>query len=189
MRYGAIKIPLPNVQQTTSFSCGAAVFQAVCSYFGVGPETQEDFIKDLRTTRKAGTEPEKIISWAEHWKLKAEFRPGMTVCELKRCIDQGRPVICSMQAWGKAEEYDQKYHNGHYKDLDGHFIVAIGYDDENFYFEDPVLVGRRGFIPIEEFGVRWHDKENSGRYVHLGLVVWKDDGEEPTYLRVARYIE
>src|ERR1022692_2176214 len=48
---GVIKIPVPNVQQTTNFSCGAAVVQSIMSYFGVGPDSQEEYMKGLSTSK------------------------------------------------------------------------------------------------------------------------------------------
>lgn len=41
----------------------------------------------------------------------------------------------------------------------GHYMVVMGIDDENVYFEDPPLPGTRGIIPRDEFLSRWHDDE------------------------------
>ena len=32
--------------------------------------------------------------------------------------------------------------------VDGNYIVAIGYDENNIYFEDPSILGGVGYIPI-----------------------------------------
>jgi predicted double-glycine peptidase len=190
IRYGAIKVPLPNVQQLEDYTCGAAAFQAVCCYFGVGPSDPDDYIAALGTNAKDGTKPEDIVKWARNLGLTAEYVVNMTDAELKRHLDAGHPVICSMQAYGQTarriEQYTAKK-GGHYLDLNGHYIVAIGYDDRNFYFEDPSLAGRRGFIPIADFGHRWHDND-SGHKLRLGLVIYADDFDEPAYLRRAVYI-
>ncbi len=190
IRFGAIKVPLPNVQQLDDFTCGAAAFQAVCCYFGVGPDDPDEFVKILHTSQKAGTKPEEIISWATNFGLCAEAVVDMSIDDLKRHLDAGQPVICSMQAYGPTSKRRTEYtvrKKGHYLDLDGHYIVAIGYDDKNFYFEDPSLAGRRGFIPIEEFDKRWHE-DDSGHKVHLGLVISVDEPEDPAFLRKAKYI-
>jgi predicted double-glycine peptidase len=190
LRYGAIKIPLPNVQQSTDYTCGAASFQAVCCYFGVGPSDPDDYVEILEVSQKNGTKPEQIEKWATNFGLIVERHEKMTDDELKRHLDAGHPVICSMQAYGptptRIKQYTAKK-GGHYLDLDGHFIVAIGYDDENFYFEDPSLAGRRGFIPIAEFSGRWHEND-SGHKVRLGLAIYKFDDNCPAYLREAVYI-
>ena len=179
------------MQQFEDFTCGAAAFQAVCSYFGVGPDDPDEFVTILKTNAKTGTKPKEIIQWAKNFGLHAEFVPKMSVDQLNAYFDAGRPVICSMQAYGGTKKRQEQYtakKDGKYLDLDGHFIVAIGYDDMNFYFEDPSLAGRRGFIPIDEFDGRWHDKEVSGPYVHLGLAIWTDEVNDPAYLRKAMYI-
>jgi predicted double-glycine peptidase len=179
------------VQQSTDYTCGAAALQAVCCYFGVGPSDPDDYVRLLKTTAKSGTKPEEITKWATDFGLCAERVENMSDEELKRHLDAGEPVICSMQAYGpdrkRIEEYTAKT-SGHYLDKDGHYIVAIGYDDQNFYFEDPSLAGRRGFIPIEEFGRRWHEND-SGHKMRLGLVISSpDDIDDPPYLRKAVYI-
>jgi uncharacterized protein YvpB len=93
-----------------------------------------------------------------------------------------------MQAYGPTPERVKQYtakRQGHYLDLDGHFIVAIGYDDQNFYFEDPSLAGRRGFIPIAEFDQRWHE-DDSGHKLRLGLVISSPDDIETRHTCVER---
>ena len=187
---GAIKVPLPNVQQLKNYTCGAASFQAVCCYFGVGPTDPDEYAKLLKSDPKNGTKPEEIVQWARNFGLDAQYVVNMTDAELKRHLDAGRPVICSMQAYAPNEKRETQYtakSRGHYLDLDGHYIVAIGYDNKNFYFEDPSLAGRRGFIPIKEFGDRWHEND-SGHKVRLGLVIYPRNVEDPAYLREAIYI-
>jgi uncharacterized protein len=190
IRPGAIKIPVPNVQQMTNYSCGAAAFQAVCCYFGVGPREAGEYVRCLKTNSENGTQPEEIVKWAANYRLNALCKENMTDAELKEHLDAGRPVICSMQAYGETPERIAQYtaqEGGHYLDLDGHYIVAVGYDHENFYFEDPSLAGRRGFIPIAEFGRRWHE-DDSGHKLRLGIVIWKSGDECPACLGEAVYI-
>ena len=63
-------------------------------------------------------------------------------------------VIVDLQAWRDrtdlpwTETWD-----------DGHYMVLLGMDGENLYFEDPSLLGSRGTIPRSEFIDRWHDYE------------------------------
>ena len=40
---------------------------------------------------------------------------------------------------------------------DGHWVIVIGMDDEKVYFEDPAILGSRGWLPQAEFLARWHD--------------------------------
>jgi len=93
-------------------------------------------------------------------------KEGMTIDELKDYLDEEKPVICNIQAWG-----EPKY----YKTADsGHYVVAIGYDDEKIYFEDPSIDEHRGYLSYKDFDKRWHDKETDNVHTdHLGIVIWK----------------
>ena len=53
---GAIRIDLPNATQVTDYTCGASALQAICSYFGVGPEDEWDYESDMRMP-KTGADP------------------------------------------------------------------------------------------------------------------------------------
>jgi predicted double-glycine peptidase len=115
----------------------------------------------------------------------------MTIDQLERRLDEGKPVICSIQAYAEkapAEKRTKIYK----KDDNGHYLVAIGYDDDNIYFMDPSLTGRRGFLPKPEFEARWHDDEGTPEHPkpisHLGLVIWRPAGTS-TYARFARRID
>ena len=170
---GAVKVDLPGVQQRDDYSCGAAALMAVCSYFGVGPDDLEEYKKKLGTNEENGTNVYEILKMARGLGLQADIHHGMTLDELRRYLDEGSPVIVSIQAYGDPATY--------YRDDNGHYVVAIGYDESNFYFEDPVLPGRRGFLPIQEFDRRWHDDEGTAEkpdvHAHLGVVVRRKAGE------------
>ena len=115
----------------------------------------------------------------------------MTLEQLQESLDNGKPVICSIQAYDEhhsAEKRAEIYK----KDENGHFVVTIGYDEENVYFMDPSLYGRRGYLPKPEFEQRWHDDEGTtdkpNPIQHLGLVIWKSGGTS-AYARCARRID
>jgi hypothetical protein len=70
--------------------------------------------------------------------------------------------------------------------------VAIGYDDDNVYFMDPSLTGRRGFLSWADLDKRWHENEGTVRdpepYARLGIVIGPQ-GHEISYLTRARKID
>jgi sialate O-acetylesterase len=179
---GALKIALPDVQQPDNYSCGAAALMSVCAYFGVGPEDLDEFKRSLGTDEKEGTNVWCMRDMARGLGLCAEVRHGMRLDDLKKRLDDGAPVICSFQAYGEPGAY--------YRDDDGHYAVAVGYDDENFYFMDPVQAGRRGFLPAKEFERRWHDDEGTtdapDPHTHLGLVITRKAGEPANPPRARR---
>lgn len=174
-----IKIPLPDVRQSTSFSCGAAVLHAICKYYGVGPDEEEDFIKELGTDPDNGTSPEEIIKGAKKYGLRVIKRHPMCIKSLKCFIDSGKPVILNIQAWGNKRKYAN--------DESGHYVTAIGYDGKGVYFHDPSISGMRGFLDYDKLEERWHDSDNKGRSTErLGIVVWRN--RKPVYCDRALHI-
>lgn len=153
---GAIKIPLLNVEQPDGISCGAASLLSICLYFGVGEESIREFKKKVRTDRVNGTSYHDMVSYAHELGLDATPMSDMTPEQLEAFILSGKPVICSIQAYGNPKDYDRNDKDN------GHYVVAIGFDKENFYFMDPSVPAehrRRGFIPKAELVGRWHDDE------------------------------
>jgi hypothetical protein len=60
------------------------------------------------------------------------------------------------------------------RNQDGHYVVAIGFDDANIYFMDPSISGRRGYLSWREFKQRWHENEGTETEpdVHQRLGIW-----------------
>jgi predicted double-glycine peptidase len=176
---GAIKIPLPDVQQGDGFSCGAASLMSVCSYYHVGPRDLDSYRRELHTDPDEGTYYGNIEKYAVKLGLKADVKKGMPTNDLKDYLNKGIPVICSIQAWGgKKADYDM--------DGNGHYVAAIGYDDENIYFMDPyanhenvIAKPRYAYLPEKEFERRWHEDETmkkdigkkDEKYKRLGIVI------------------
>src|SRR3990167_11125340 len=160
-----IKIALPAVHQSSNYDCGAASLRSIASYFGFGPETEQQFIKAVKATKDNGTEPKNLIRAAKSFGLKVLAKENMSIQELIAMLDKGKPVICDIQAWGEPKEYKTKN--------SGHYVVAIGYDDKHIYFEDPSMKVTRGKLTYDDFIRRWHDKDINGKpFKRLGIVVW-----------------
>lgn len=178
-----VKVRVPKVRQTTGYSCGAAALKAVCKYFCAGPDDEDEFIEALGSDPDGGTAPADIVRVARKFGLRAVLQKGMPLAELQHHLDAGRPVICAMQAWGDEEAYDNEE--------SGHYVVAVGYNEGNVFFEDPAMDGKsRGFLPIKEFVSRWHDTDKHGQhYDHLGIVFDKKDENAGTHIRKAKRIE
>jgi predicted double-glycine peptidase len=160
---------VPVVNQTHKYDCGAAALRAVAQYWGVGPDDEGEFIRLCDTSKSLGTDPTDIIKAARKLGLQCHDQKHMTVGTLRKYLDAGRPVICAMQAWGERKDYDEL--------ASGHYVVAIGHDDEWVYFEDPSIKGKRarGHLRPHEFSERWADVDRKGRTLyHYGIVLWKD---------------
>lgn len=173
MPNGAIKVDLRDVhQEADGFSCGPAAAMPVFYWCGiVDPETLDEFRTAMKTTPENGTYYGEIIRYAKELGLDATAHHGMTKEQLKKLLDEGTPVILSMQAYASdPKSYDDPKDNS-----SGHFIVAVGYDkEEYFYFMDPSIVGRYGYLTWAELDKRWHENEGIGKEEitdHMGIVL------------------
>lgn len=194
----AIKVPVPDVQQPDSYSCGAAVVMAVCAYYGVGPEEVADFKSKLHTSKKKGTSAKNMKRYMEKLGLKIEVHRDEDATAMRQLLTEhlsrGHPVILCLQAYADdSDVYDDP--DSH---EDGHYVVAIGFAGDDFFFMDPSLTGRRGWLSWSELDKRWHEDEGDARRkakgkkedVHrrLALVVLPE-ACEPAYARRARKID
>lgn len=163
-----IKVHLPDLKQHEDYTCGAAAMEAICEFFGVGPETEDDFVQLLRSDPDEGTPPERILALARRLGLQVDSENGRDLNWVRAQLDQERPVLVLIQAW-----YDDYERADYVNDEDGHYVVAVGYDAGHVYFEDPSLKGDRGYIANAEFEARWHDEARGQRYERWGAVIWK----------------
>jgi predicted double-glycine peptidase len=165
---------VPDVRQSTAYSCGTAVLQAVLHYYGI-EEREDRLMKELNTTAEQGTHPADILRVAKLNGLRAELREGLSFEDLKAALDRGIPVIAAIQAWKDRDKKEPAWENNW---EDGHYVIILGLDEASVYVEDPSLLGCRGIIPREEFLARWHDYEGpppfgAGRraYVRMGIFI------------------
>ena len=157
---------LPDVRQSTTYTCGVSALQAVLFYYGI--EYREGPLAEFAGSNEdAGTSPEGVTAAVEQvniedgTQLTAEIIQNATISDVTSLIDEEIPVIVDIQAW-RDEDNTAEWQNDW---IDGHYVVAIGYDDENLYFEDPSLMNSIGSIPHSEFLDRWHDYEGAGDYI------------------------
>jgi len=163
----AIKVSMPDVRQETTYSCGAAAFQAIAEMYGVGPQDESWYRDALDSDPENGTPPENIRELADNLGLQSVAKT-MTAEEVKGWLDKGTPVILLIQAWGDSSTYAT--------DENGHYVVAIGYTDDELIVEDPSLRLIRGWIAWDDLETRWHDTGLGGtRYDHWGMAVVKHE--------------
>lgn len=168
----AIKIELPDVRQETDYSCGASAFQAIAEMYGVGPEDESWYRDALDSDENEGTSPNNIRELADQLGLHSIAKSGMTADELKAMLDKRIPVMLLIQAWGDPATYG--------KDDNGHYVVAIGYTEDELIVEDPSLRMTRGYIAWEDLDKRWHDVGEGQKYDHWGMAITKPEVMRPT---------
>lgn len=165
-----VKVPLLDVRQRSTWTCGPSALEAVTSKFGI-PATEKQIVKLTDASPDYGTSPESLLEAAKKLGVRCFLKEQMTIEELKQYLDEGKAVICDIQAWGTPEEYAERD--------SGHYVVAIGYDDTHVYFEEPSIKGAIGELPNEEFKARWKDQEDIARggekTDQLGIVCWQDN--------------
>ena len=171
---GAIRIPLPNTFQQKSWTCGPAAVRAICEYYGCGPDTERQFKRQM-SVPYAGADPEHLMWGFVQYGLDFKAYNPMTIEEVKREVRRGRPVLMMLQAWGtnsRTKDWRRSYEHIW---QDGHWVVAIGYDREGMYFEDPSILKDRGFLDYAELKLRWHDHgPRKERIYNFGISVWRN---------------
>ena len=172
------RIPLPDIRQQRSHTCGPAVLSSVFNYWGC-IESEFNLAEELNSDPRGGTSPDKLQQAAMSRGFETIWHEDMSDSELISYLDSGRPVIITVQAWASTQ--------AELEGDSGHYVIAIDYDSNNVYFEDPALDDCRGYIPWAELESRWHDKDKTGKkYDRFGLVIWKNT--KPVYESVIQNV-
>lgn len=157
-------IRVPMVRQPNDYSCGACCVQSLLAYYGVELD-QKTLEKDTNTSKESGADHRDIIKFLQSKGLEVELQKGMLLSDLQSFIDDGIPVIVMIQAWGKSvTDLEKTWENGHY-------VLAIGYDEDNVYFMDPSILGNYAYLPSDEFVKRWHDQDMDIKLRQAGIIV------------------
>ena len=162
-------LEFPELRQLYEYDCGANALQSVLTYYGI--EIREEIImKCAKTNPKEGTLISEMVHTLGKFNLKYDSR-SMMLDEVKNYINKDIPVIILLQAWDKKSvDYSTIYR-------DGHWVVAIGYNEKEIVFEDPYSF-ERTFLENIELEMRWHAKEKGKRVVKHGIAVF---GKKPVY--------
>ncbi|MBI3272452.1 MAG: C39 family peptidase [Planctomycetes bacterium] len=141
---------VPDVRQSTDYTCGCSALVAVLGYYGF-PVDEKTVTREAKVDPEVGAELEDLAAVAGRRGLKASVKEHLTLDDLAKELSEGRPILVLNQSW----RTDPKLA---WKDAwdDGHYLVVIGLDRETVYVEDPSLEGSRGTIPRGEFVTRWH---------------------------------
>lgn len=148
---GALGVPV--VAQATDYSCGPAALTAVLRYWQRPVADERELYAPLHTTAKDGTEAYMLEAVARERGLRADYRIGASVDDLRAALAAGTTVILDLQAWRDdphpwASDWD-----------DGHYVVVVAIDGERLYAMDPSADHGFSWLTVGELGERWHDYE------------------------------
>ncbi|MFZ5946313.1 MAG: cysteine peptidase family C39 domain-containing protein [Bacillota bacterium] len=165
---GRVLIKVPLTHQATSYTCGAAALQSILYYYGL--QIRERRIAEkLDSNPEIGTEYQNIVDLAQSLGFSAEVKHEMEENELKQLLLNETPAILLIQAWCER--------NVSYKDHwgDEHYVVAIGFDEENYYFMDPYTLGNYTYLPQDKLFERWHGQQLERKLNRLAIIVTSQD--------------
>lgn len=146
-------LAVPVVEQETDYSCGPATLTAILRYWQRPVACEQELYAPLHTTPKDGTEPFMLEAVARARGLRAEYRIGATVEDLRAALAAGTTVIVDLQAWRDTPRpwrYDWD---------DGHYIVLVAIDGDRLYAMDPSADHGYSWLTLRELDERWHDFE------------------------------
>jgi hypothetical protein len=182
-----VLLDIADVRQATSYTCGVASSLAILNYYGI--EAREDSLAEsFGTTEEAGTSPQQIVAGFASYGLEAILKVNTSLEDLGANLRNGIPTMVAIQAW--LDPYPAADWASNWED--GHWVIVIGMDGRNIYFEDPSLLGTRGWMPKDEFLARWHDYAGSGPYnpatdkalMHLSISVRGKPAPRPAFTRI-----
>jgi ABC-type bacteriocin/lantibiotic exporter with double-glycine peptidase domain len=83
LREDVIKAHVPTGSQERMFSCGAAALKLVFQYFKVGPQSEAEIRKLVKSSANTGTRTQNIIAACREHGLKTKARYNMDRHELE----------------------------------------------------------------------------------------------------------
>lgn len=171
---------LPLTRQATDYTCGVASLQSILMYYG-DEYMESELAQVLKADPENGTSYHNIADFSKSEGYTVNIYKKMSIEDLKKQIDNKKPVLVLLQAWSDDP-------NPNYKDdwIDGHYSIAIGYDQKRVYFMDPSTLGYYTFIPTQQFLDRWHDVDINEKVIHFGMVIEK---KNPKYNRNDVFLE
>jgi predicted double-glycine peptidase len=172
-------IKVPRLRQATDYTCGVCALQAVLAYWG--EDVREDVLaRALKATRKEGTRYQALADYSRKQGYKVQINKDMQEQELEAILKSGLPAICLIQAWAENKSSDRQQKIDYATDWqDGHYVVAVGYDKDNFYFMDPSTTGTYTYISRTDFLERWHDTDGHEKLHQFAMVISKDKPYDP----------
>jgi len=155
-------LDFPRLRQFQTNDCGIAAIAGVLAYFGINE--RENQLIEMSGLTSDGLETVDVVRLLTVFGMNVDAGT-MSIDDIKTAIDEGYPVILAIQAW--ADDPNQVYTNDY---ADGHYVVAIGYDDERIIFQDSSSYEHTFLTPLELLD-RWHDSDSGEPLKNWGCIV------------------
>lgn len=173
-------LALPNMTQPNHFSCGLYATWGVAKFFGVGPDTYEEWDKLLHTSAEESTKPKTIIEVLSGFGLTVEARDNMTIEDLHQCWLDGHPCITPVADYGPDVPPEAKWEFGHYLVVIGCCMGKVFCSDssENNVTRgsDSIQEGGRIMVDAEKWMSSWHDEDVDGnKLIQYGIICCSGD--------------
>ena len=164
----------PETRQVYDYDCGATP-SCQCWCLPASKSVKSGSPSWRALPKENGTTTEGVLFTFGYFGMEVSAGEGMTVADVREAIDQGHPVLLTLQAYRPADiilPYGELWDQGHY-------VVAIGYEgdgtapDDRIIFEDPASFYRT-FLTDGELNERWHDDNgaaNPPKLQHWGCIL------------------
>lgn len=175
---------VPDICQPNHFSCGLCATWEVAKFFGVGPDSYDEWQKILGTSVEESTHPERIVKALTDLGLTIEARQNMTYEDLELQWLSGHPVIICCQDYGVFVPREAKFPYGHYLVVIGAFMDKVLCQDSSegnvVRGSDSIQEDGRVLIDRAKFEENWVDVDVDGnKYDHYGIVCCMDGDIPP----------
>lgn len=174
---------VPLFKQAADYTCGEACLLSILRYAKYDFDIREaNMSLALGSTSDNWVTVDKMVRFLnaislneeEYGCFKAECRKNMDLDTLKSELDNNHLVICEIQdsRCGRDGEntLDPGQNDGQRHE---HSVLAIGYDEDNVFFMDPLTSANYTYLPNDELMDKWHDSGEgaSDNAARTGIVV------------------
>jgi hypothetical protein len=185
-------------------NCGAACSMSVGQYFGIGPDTLDEWKKALGTSVKESTHPTAIERYFRSQGCEVEANSFRTIDDLADCCCRDTPTIVCIQDYGPRVPEGARFPYGHYiviiGRLPGYLIgqdpsednCIAGGDNKDLATVGSIQQPGRIIISDADFLRAWKDRDAEGnKFIRWGCSIGKpekqaaaeeddeDDGAKP----------
>lgn len=154
-------IDFPRLRQFQTNDCGIAAIAGVLAYYGINE--RENQLIEMANLTSDGLAAVDVTGLLDRFGMNIDAGV-LSLDDIRGAVDDNYPTILAIQAY--ADEPDTVYTDDW---ADGHYVVAIGYDDERLIFQDSSCY-EHTFLTFLELLDRWHDSDSGEQLRNWGCI-------------------